>query len=191
MQLRGRVLPASLVVAIAAACSDPVTSKKVRDVGDEKSGVAPGEYHRAGQPCAVCHHEGGESKTVFSIAGTVFGQPGRTIGLDAAKVQMTDSAGAKYTATTNCVGNFYVKPSEFDPKFPVLVRVLKENRSRTMGSQIGRAADCAECHKVGIAPDSPEAFSSLTHVYLYSDDEAAPPKAAACPVDPDLGIVKK
>jgi hypothetical protein len=107
-------------------------------------------------------------------------------------VQITDSAGAKYTATTNCVGNFFIKPSDgFDPKFPLLVRVIKDNRSRSMGSQVGRAADCAECHKVGIASGSSQVYSAVAPVYLYTDDEPAPAKAQACPVDPDLGIVTK
>jgi hypothetical protein len=186
-------LGGAFVVAATAgvACGDPVSTKKVDDLGDEKPNISPGEYHRAGQLCIACHREGGKSKTVFSIAGTIFTQPGRAVGLDSAKVQITDSAAAKYTATTNCVGNFYVKPSEFDPKFPVLVRVLKENRSRSMGSQIGRAGDCAECHKVGVNSDSPEIFSTVPQVYIYADDEAAPPKSAACPVDPDIGVVRK
>jgi mono/diheme cytochrome c family protein len=183
---------AAVSVAPGIACSDPITTFRVRELGDEKPGVPEGEYHRAGQPCIVCHREGGKSKTTFVLAGTVFTQPGKAVGLDSAKVQITDSAGAKYTATTNCVGNFYIKPSDgFEPKFPLLVRVVKENRSRSMGSQIGRAPDCADCHRVGVPSDSPDIFATVPQVYLYTDDEPAPPKSQTCPVDPDLGIERK
>jgi cytochrome c553 len=178
----------SAVIAPGLGCTNPIEDFTVRAQGPEKSGVPEGQFHRAGQQCSACHKDGGKSKTAFILSGTIFTQPGRPIGLDQAKVQITDSGGGKYTATTNCVGNFFVKKEEFgrDLQFPILVRVVKENRSRTMGSQIGRAADCAFCHKVGLNPDDPSYFAALPQVFMYADDEAAPPKSLSCPVDPEL-----
>jgi len=179
---------AMAVVAPGVACTNPVEDFAVRGAGPEKDGVPEGEFHRAGQQCSACHKEGGKSKKPFILSGTIFTQASRPIGLDQASVQITDAGGGKYKATTNCVGNFFVTKEDFgrDLQFSILVRVVREGRSRSMGSQIGRAADCAFCHRVGMTPDDPAFFSALKQVYMYSDDEAAPPKSASCAVDPEL-----
>ena len=65
-----------------------------------------------GQPCAVCHRDGGEDPT-FVFAGTVYRDPVEKIAVADAKVVLTDAAGHTFMTTTNCVGNFYVKTSEF------------------------------------------------------------------------------
>lgn len=182
------LLLGALVIAPGLACTNPIQDFAIRAAGAEKGGVPEGEFHRAGQQCVICHQDGGKSKTSFILAGTIFGQPSKAIGVEGAKVQITDSGGGKITATTNCVGNFFVKREDFgrDLQFPLLVRVVKDGRSRSMGSQIGRAADCAFCHRVGLTPDDPSYFGAMPQVYLYGDDEPAPAKSLSCPVDPEL-----
>ena len=81
-------------------------------LGPEAPNVPKGPLHRAGQPCAVCHRDGGEDPT-FVFAGTVYRDPVEKIAVADAKVVLTDAAGHTFMTTTNCVGNFYVKTSEF------------------------------------------------------------------------------
>src|SRR6185295_5622930 len=96
-----------------------------------------------------------------------------------------DSNNTKYVATTNCVGNFFVTAEQWNPHFPILVRVTKSNLTMTMKSMIGREASCGQCHSTRVTPDI--ANSTMPHVYLFGGDE---PTGAAkdCPVDPDLGV---
>jgi hypothetical protein len=178
-------LPLVLMVAAAASCSnDPVLDDAVDAQGNETSGVPKGEFHRAGQVCTACHVEGGPaSDSAFTIAGTVFAQPGREVGVGAAEIRMTDSEGTKYIAKTNCVGNFFVKASEWDPHFPILVEVAKGNVRRSMKGVIGRATSCAECHTLG--NPVPDPLSQVGHIYLDGGDEPGLPNGADdCPVDP-------
>jgi hypothetical protein len=103
--------------------------------------------------------------------------------LDRAEIRMTDSEGTKYIAKTNCVGNFFVKASEWDPHFPILVEVAKGNVRRSMKGVIGRATSCAECHTLG--NPVPDPLSQVGHIYLYGGDEPGLPNGADdCPVDP-------
>jgi hypothetical protein len=97
---------------------------------------------------------------------------------------MTDSGGSKYTAKTNCVGNFFVRPGDWDPRFPILVRVAKGGNIRTMNTQIGREGSCGNCHVKVI--DDENQFGSMAHIYLFSDVDPQGPNTQ-CPVNPDLG----
>jgi len=166
------------------SCADPVLSDAVEGQGNETSGVEKGEFHRAGQPCGTCHQEGGPAADFpFTVAGTVFAQPMRQVGVEAAEIRMTDADGTKYTAKTNCVGNFFVTPAEWQPKYPILVEVAKNNVRRSMRSAIGRDASCAGCHTPDLEPADP--FSQVPHIYLFSGDEPGSPEGAAdCKVDP-------
>lgn len=177
---------AVLAAASATGCTDPIPDFAIRDLGGERDGIPQGEHHRAGQPCTVCHD--GNEAPEFSLAGTVFAQSSSTIGVDGASVFITDSAGASYTAKTNCVGNFFVRKQEFDFSFPILVSVASKSGSvrQTMNSHIGRARSCASCHITGVPPDDPRFASSVQHVWLYTEGDPLPAKPA-CPVDPDLG----
>lgn len=180
-----RTLPRALAIAVvAAACSDPVRDAEVRNLGAEFPNVPLGEYHRAGQPCVVCHGGQGPATKRFTVAGTVFAQQGAAIGVDGATVAMTDSAGGQYTTKTNCVGNFFVRPEQWDPSFPILVRVFKGSQVKTMQGAVGRERSCGRCH------DDPsgglEPFRAAGHVYLYGSGDSVPP-AAMCPVNPQVG----
>jgi cytochrome c553 len=165
---------------------DPVQRDAVNALGKETPGGA-GEFHRSGQPCGVCHQAGGNADTDFSVAGTIFAGPNNLIGVEGARVDLVDSAGTSPPLATplltNCVGNFYVKRSDWDPSFPVAVRISKAGSSRTMRSAVGRAASCADCHHAKIPLDDP--FSEVPHVYLFDDQDPAG-KAKVCPLDPDL-----
>lgn len=180
--LGGAVLLAAMGGGLS--CTDPVLDGAVENQGNETEGYAKGEFHRAGQLCVACHQKGGDaSDSPFTMAGTVFAQPARQVGVDNAEIRFTDADGAKYTATTNCVGNFFVKADEWQPKFPVLVEVAKGNIRRSMRSPIGRSPDCAGCHSLDIPVADP--FSQVGHIYLFGGDEPGQPNGAAdCDADP-------
>lgn len=173
------------IAAIALlSCSDPILDGGVEAQGNETANIPQGQYHRAGQPCTVCHQKGGPaSGAPFVVAGTVFAQPARQVGVGSAEVRMTDAEGTKYVAKTNCVGNFFVKPEEWNPHFPILVEISKNNVRRSMRSPIGREGSCGGCHAFELTPRDP--FSQLGHIYLYAADEPGSPEGAAdCEVDP-------
>jgi mono/diheme cytochrome c family protein len=179
------VLGSALAAAIlSASCTDPVLDTIVDDQGNETENIDQGELHRAGQRCTACHQEGGEaSSSPFTLAGTVFAQPNRQVGVSGAEVRLTDSDGTKHTAKTNCVGNFFIKASEWEPKFPILVEIAKGGVRRSMRSPIGRDTSCAGCHTLAIPPADP--FSQVGHIYLFATDEPGSPEGAAdCKVDP-------
>ena len=112
--------------AIASCSSDPALSDAVDALGNETEGIEKGPYHRAGQACVTCHQEGGPASDFpYTVAGTVFAQPNRQVGVEKAEIRMTDADGTKYIAETNCSGNFYVTAAQWDPKFPILVEVAK------------------------------------------------------------------
>jgi hypothetical protein len=58
--------------------SDPILDADKAALGPEDPNVPEGPLHRAGQPCAVCHRDGGEDPT-FVFAGTVYRDPVETI----------------------------------------------------------------------------------------------------------------
>jgi len=179
---------ASMVLAGIAltflSCADPVLSDAISAQGAETSGVDKGEFHRAGQPCGLCHQEGGPaSGSPFTVAGTVFAQPLRQVGVEGAEIRMTDAEGTTHIAKTNCVGNFKVTPAEWVPKFPILVEIGKGNVRRTMRSTIGRDASCAGCHSTTLEIADP--LSQVGHIYLFATDEPGSPEGTAdCAVDP-------
>jgi cytochrome c553 len=154
-------LPSPLPIALAtfaaiAACNmDPVHDQQVSALGGEAAGYPQGQYHRAGQPCVVCHGPEGPAKEQFSIAGTVFFGPAANnnnpVGVGNVTVEMEDDAQSRFSVVTNCVGNFWVKPSDWSPQFPVLVSIAGQPEgtmlTRSMMSHIGRDPSCASCHQ--------------------------------------------
>jgi hypothetical protein len=152
------------VAPIAASCSfDPVHDEEVQNLGPEVPGIPMGQYHRAGQPCTICHGGEGPASTVFSLAGTVFASKDTLAGLDHAEVLFVDANGsiAPRPIFTNCVGNFYVTQGEWNPAFPVSVGVQAGTLpTLQMPGQISRAGSCATCHY------DPIGFSAAGHVYV-------------------------
>jgi hypothetical protein len=163
----------------------PVHEAAVQALGPEQPGVPQGPYHRAGQPCTVCHSGQGPAHTVFSLAGTVFSAPftassdAGAVGVDQATVGVVDDDGSEHSILTNCVGNFYVTPDAYSPAFPILVNVSKEGAGVVpMMGHIGREASCAECHT------DPSGTTSPGRVFLPTPASA---NDASCPVSPVMG----
>ena len=169
-----------------AQCSDPVTSGQINALPQENPNVPVGEFHRAGQPCVLCHNPSGPaSADDFSVAGTIFAQPQTAVGVDNATVAFTDTQGTTFKVQTDCVGNFFVKKTDWDPAFPIFVRIFKNGLSRTMQGQIGRERSCANCHNDPVA-GSQQIFSSVGHISLYLATDNPPPPSSTCPVSPVL-----
>lgn len=146
--MKRRTLPlAALLVALGAACYDPVHRDDVASLGDEVPGIPEGPLHRAGQHCTTCHGGDGPGEPTWSVAGTIYavkGQPEPEIG---AQVIVTDKRGAQYVMTTNAVGNFYVDKEVWDPVFPIIVQVQSQGLTRGMTTTIGRDGGCGACHR--------------------------------------------
>lgn len=179
-----KVLLAALGVAAALglSCGDHLIENEAADQGNETAGVPQGEFHRPGQRCTACHQDGSEaSDDPFTLAGTIFASQQREVGVDGVQVLLTDAAGTKYTAQTNCVGNFFVKASEWSPQYPIIVALQKGTTTRSMSTAIGRETDCAGCHRLKIV----DPLSQLDHIYLFSGDEPGLPDGnPACKYDP-------
>jgi hypothetical protein len=157
----------ALLCALAAC--DPVVDDKVNALGGEASGVRPGPRHRPGQPCLLCHDGDLGDPPDFSVAGTVFERATGGAAARGATVELQSADGAKYNVATNEVGNFYLSPREFTPKFPLQVKVRYNGASVTMHSTIGREGACASCHDDPPGPDSPG------RVYVELEDGGVPP----------------
>lgn len=180
---RALLLPL-LAGIVACVVDDPVLERRVHRLGDETT-AGPSAFHRAGQSCTACHREDGEASSDFSIAGTVFAGKDVLVGVEGAVVQLVDAKGTSPTlfVTTNCVGNFFVERSTWDPKFPVQVRITKGDAAREMNSVIQRSGACADCHEAASPRTDP--FGHAAAVFLFDGEEPGGP-SHACPVDPDL-----
>jgi hypothetical protein len=137
------------------ACVDESHDLQIAALGDEAPGVPKGPLHRPGQPCLVCHGEGGPASTMFAIAGTVFQDQGKTDAANGAQVQIEDSTGSFYTATTNEAGNFYITPNQWSPVWPLQVQLTLGKNQQFMLTHVGRAGSCADCHTLTTGPTSP------------------------------------
>ena len=178
----------ALVAFALLSCGDPVPDGQISALPPENPLIPVGEFHRAGQPCVLCHNPSGPaSGSPFAVAGTIFAQPENAVGVEAATVAMTDAMGSQFTVTTNCVGNFFVPqgtgPMQWDPEFPIFVRVWNKSGAtiRTMQGQIGRERSCANCHNYP-QTGSPQVFSSVGHVSVYLATDTPPPPATDCPM---------
>ncbi len=148
------------------------------------------QYHRAGQPCLVCHGGQGPASKQFSIAGTVFAGPfsntgDNTLGVSGATVAYVDDNTSTNFSTTNCVGNFWLLADGSTgwpnfPAFPILTEVISPGTPPVvtpMVGHIGRDGSCASCHA------DPPGPTTLGHVYAnYSS-----PTTPSCPVNPIAG----
>src|SRR5690606_33596927 len=68
-------LVAALAALGATACGDPVLDARIEALGGEVDGVEPGEFHRPGQPCVLCHGKYGGEEPEMSVGGTIFAIP--------------------------------------------------------------------------------------------------------------------
>ncbi len=179
-----RIIAVAAVIAGLGACfPDPVHDRAVDALGPEGPD-GTGELHRAGQPCGTCHGTSGPATTDFSVAGTVFASATTLVGVEGARVDFTDAIGTSPPSTTptltNCVGNFFVKRSVWNPVFPVKTSVTLGTVTYQMRSPIGGTASCAACHKTHVTVP----LSQVGPVFATPPPQAAPP--GACPVNPVL-----
>jgi hypothetical protein len=136
---------------------DPVHSNAIDALGDEAPGVRRGPTHRPGQPCLLCHDGKPGDPGEFAVAGTVFVNPNDITpsnGASGADVLMTDASGAKYTATTNEVGNFFVTAGQWTPSYPMRVSITFNGKTIVMVSHIGRDGSCSSCHAYPVSSTS-------------------------------------
>jgi hypothetical protein len=184
-----RSLALAAVVAAAGCSTDPVHDAEVAALGPEVPGMPKSlfEYHRAGQPCLVCHGGEGPAHSQFSFGGTVFAGPfecnstNNTTGVNNVYVGIVDSAGGHEGMTSNCVGNFYMPANSSSdypafPAYPVDVGVTPpDGVTLPMPTHIGRNGSCAFCHADPTGP------AALGHVYVPAPADAG---AMECPVSP-------
>lgn len=164
---------ALISTALIVACGDPVHTDAVDALGPEAHGVEPGPLHRPGQPCLVCHGGKGPGNLEFSVAGTVYKYADSNEPLANAIVKLVDQGGPSTIVGTNCVGNFFVQRTDFDPVFPLWTRIQLGSLDIEMSTPVFGKGSCAHCHQ-----DSPTE-SSVGRIYV------APPGAelpgGSCP----------
>lgn len=198
-----RGLGVALVGCVAyggSSCNlDPVHRAGVNNLGGEQADLYPPEteYHRPGEPCALCHSAAGPADTVFVLAGTIFWGPDNyERRVDQAYVRIGGPDKTTKCFVTNCNGNFFVKSEDYpNLKFPLLISVERVNnpggsgpddeksiRIRRMTSHIGREASCGTCHILGLRD-----FGSPGQIRMYDTegevDTAKPPLPPGCPND--------
>ena len=149
-----------------AGCSDPVRQAAIEALGPEDPRVAPGPLHRPGQPCLVCHGEGGGA-TPMSAAGTVYRMAGDATPAAGAEVTLRDAARTAVVAEVNCAGNFYVYARRFAPTLPLWASVRLGDESIAMESPLHRDGDCASCHGEPAGP------ASAGPIFVADDARAA------------------
>jgi hypothetical protein len=178
----------TLVLAGASACApavlspaDPEHALAVAALGSEDPKVPRGPLHRPGQPCALCHDVGADA-TPFSIAGTVFRDDTSATPLTDADILLVDSASNRFTAHSNCVGNFYVRGADFEPVWPFWVTVRQGANDSAMASPVHRERSCAACHFKPLGP------RTSGQAYLTSDDFVVP-MIPVRPCRPDEGSI--
>lgn len=141
-----RIFFSVLLLGTVGACLDPVHSDAVDGLGGETNGEGPGQFHRAGQPCLTCHGGHGPGEPTFSVAGTIYATRTGTEPLSGAQVTLVDAAGEKRVVQTNRVGNFYIQQNQWNPKFPLYVRLDSNGKKKLMQTPIGSEGSCSFCH---------------------------------------------
>jgi hypothetical protein len=193
------------VAGLGSSCNlNPVHRAGVNNLGPERDDLYPpeSEFHRPGEPCALCHSKDGPADSEFVLAGTIFwwddpnDVQNRSYNdrVDQAYVRVLDANKTRKCFVTNCNGNFFVRPEDF-PRitFPLLVSVERtrepgknDNESiaiRRMTGHIGREPSCAICHIQGIRD-----FASPDQIRLFDAEDQfkkANVKLAACPPLPE------
>jgi hypothetical protein len=200
----------ALLICLSAglgACGgfNPVHSDNVDALGPETGNAD--QYHRAGQPCTVCHGPDGPAKTQFTLAGTIF-QGGKTsppnstlTGSCGAQVLVVDSIGNTpidptsgkdhQPIMTNCVGNFATTSDgsdgflEFNPAFPVKVSIVPPgtNAKIPMLGPINREPSCGKCHQDPPYLDSPGVVTGIAGTQAASCSQCPTNPVINCPAN--------
>jgi hypothetical protein len=194
---------AMLLASFGSSCNlDPVNRAAVNALGPERDDLylPESEFHRPGEPCVTCHSKAGPADSEFVLGGTIFwGPKNYDRRVDGAFVRIRDVRAPK-CFVTNCSGNFYVRPKEFEGlTFPLLVSVertedpykLDSKRLvlKEMGGHIGREPSCATCHILNTRD-----YGSPGQIYLYGSEEDVeklrPPITVPCPNDQKPTILR-
>ena len=205
----------SIVAAVAAlgvvsavavsGCGNPAVDDKIAVLGGEQSGVPQGPYHRPGQPCVLCHSTYYGASPELAVGGTVFADLHGFKPVENVQVVLTDSVGETRTAVTNCIGNFNIPKSSWDPQFPLAAEVrypeyaddgtpklasdgAPKLKVKAMGSYISRDGSCASCHTLygrnpAVNADGQAVWYDTTGwIYLNALDETQffPPISPTC-----------
>jgi len=157
--------------ALALGCADPIERDVVSTLGPETNGIPIGPLHRPGQPCVVCHD--GNLATELSLAGTIYERADAPKPVADVLVHLLDAQGAAHKVATNCAGNFFVRPGDYTPAFPLWVAIEREGYRQEMDSPINGEGSCAACHTANEGP------TSASRVFLLSFD--APLGQTSCP----------
>lgn len=211
-RMKGHNAPRALVLATLAitaaaslgfatsGCGNPASDVRIEQLGGENPNVEPGEYHRPGQPCVLCHSEYEGAAPLMSVAGTVFADQITLLPVEGALVVLTDTRGITVSVETNCVGNFFVPAGAWDdkyrdPQFPLSAEIRCPTydetgqpivddagaavlRVKSMGSVISRDGSCAGCHTSG-----PHQLDSPGRIFCNAVGETNPfpPIRGDCP----------
>jgi len=169
-------------------CANPVVDDKIDLLGDEPlPDLEDFQFHRAGQPCVLCHGEYEAEGPMMSVGGTVYRSKLSKVPVEGAMVRMWDAFGAFAEAKTNCVGNFWIEKEDFDPAFPLHVEVVYQLaaagplKTQPMASRISRDGSCAGCHQ-DLA--SPTQFSPGRVYASPNPADEFPAISSLCPVPP-------
>lgn len=146
------LLALAILTAWLVACQDPGKVRAIEALGPEDIFVPEGPLHRPGQPCVLCHD--GEEARAFSLGGTVYMTPDSDMPAAGSSVGLVDASGAGFIASTNCAGNFFVLPEDFQPTYPLWVSLRKEPQEIAMDSPIHGEGSCAGCHGDKSGPES-------------------------------------
>ncbi|MBX3188802.1 MAG: hypothetical protein KF819_17420 [Labilithrix sp.] len=163
------ILFVSIVAALGTSCTDPARDQAIARLGGEEPGVPEGPLHRAGQPCLLCHSEGGPaSSKPFAVAGTVYETSAPNSGPAAGvEVRFIDSSKGQPFGriVTNEVGNFWVPEIDWPTlTYPFKVGIVRGDKNKTMATLVNREGSCNFCHD----PFAAEPRSSIGGVYLVT-----------------------
>lgn len=136
-----------LALLAFASCVDPVHDEKIAAEGPEAPGVPEGPLHRPGSTCTTCHGARGPGEPELSIGGTVYRAWDSTEAANGAVVTVTDAHGKEKVMTANEAGNFYATKAEFDPVYPLGVKVTFDGKTEEMKTKIRRDGGCGTCHR--------------------------------------------
>ena len=107
------------------------------------------------------------------MAGTVYRLADGDAPAPGARVEIVDAAGQRFVAETNCAGNFFVRPEDFEPVYPAWTSLSVGDYRIAMETPIHREGSCAGCHAEPAGPDA------VGRVYLLAID--VEDTAEACP----------
>jgi hypothetical protein len=165
----------TLVLLSLTGCADPVRAEKIAALGGEASDVPVGPLHRPGQPCLLCHDDEGGRAGRFSLAGTIYVDADGQEAVKDAVVHVEDAAGARFSARSNCAGNFWIDARDGKPTYPLRISVSVDGQALDMESLVFREGSCAACHSDPRRPDS------AGHVYVLADpDDPRPGPEHTC-----------